>query len=147
MSIWDDPAIKPPEGDYVKFTNPGDEVDGIITNLGKHTWTDGSVSPRLDLDCNGTPKCLTPSQVELLTKLTQIRPEIGDRTAIKFATVEQRTGGKTLKHFDVIVVRANGERVDWLASSSEPTYTAAGAATTATPTPQPVAATTGGPLL
>jgi hypothetical protein len=38
--------------------------------------------------------------------LAEKRPEQGDYLAVKFTSIEDRGGGKTLKHFDVNVRKA-----------------------------------------
>jgi hypothetical protein len=38
--------------------------------------------------------------------LAEKRPEQGDYLAVKFVSIEDRGGGKTLKHFDVDVRKA-----------------------------------------
>ena len=101
MSVWDDPSLS--TGDYIKFENVGDSVVGDILDVSLHQWDDGSKSPKLVLDCNGEEKILTAGQVRLKAALAEERPEVGDKISIKFTELEKRSGGKTLKHFEVAV--------------------------------------------
>lgn len=102
-SIWDDPALA--SGDYIKFETVGDKVAGTIQAIGLHTWDDGKVDPKLTIleDGETEPRVLTAGQARLKAELARLRPNVGDRIAIVFTSVEKRAGGKTLKHFDVNV--------------------------------------------
>lgn len=103
-SVWDDPELA--AGEYVKFENPGDTISGVITLIGKKRWDDGKVAPQLDIiDEAGESRTITAGQARLQYELREQRPEVGDRIAITFTSVEKRAGGKTLKHFDVTVTR------------------------------------------
>lgn len=102
-SIWDEPGMKV-GGDYIKFENVGDSVTGTVTNIGAHRWDDGSVSPQLTLQTQDGEKTVTAGQVRLKAALAEKRPNVGDTITIKFTDLEKRAGGKTLKHFDVVVV-------------------------------------------
>lgn len=102
-SIWDDPEIRSSD-EYVKFENVGDSVAGTILAIKKHTFDDGKVVPQvlIRLD-NGDEKTLTASQVQLKAKLAELRPGAGDIISVTYTQEEKRSGGKTLKHFDVVV--------------------------------------------
>lgn len=101
-SIWDDPDLKSND-DYVKFDEVGDTVTGKILAVKKHTFDDGKVVPQLLLDVNGEEKTLTAGQVRLKAELADKRPGVGDVLTVTLSNIEKRAGGKTLKHFDVIV--------------------------------------------
>lgn len=104
-SIWDDPEVKS-GGEFVKFENVGDEVEGVITAIRAHRWDDGSVCPQINLTLDdGEDRTLTAGQVRLKAALVEKRPEVGDRIKVKHTSVEKRAGGKTLKHFDVAVTK------------------------------------------
>jgi len=106
VSIWDDKDISS-TGDYVRFEAVGDGVEGTITNLERHTFTDDEtgekrVTPKLTIKCDdGTEKTLTAGQVRLRLRLVELRPEVGDYLKVTMTDLEKR-GKKTLKHFDVI---------------------------------------------
>lgn len=124
MSIWDNPELKV-GGDFVKFEKPGDTISGTISAIRAHKFDDGSVAPQVFLVTDdGEERTVTAGQIRLKTALAEQRPEAGDHISITFTQEEKRTGGKTLKHFDVQVTRGNG---------------AAPAATTATPAAAPAA--------
>jgi hypothetical protein len=107
MSIWDDPELQA-GGDFVKFEAVGDSIAGTITAIRRQRWEDGSVAPQILLTADdGTERTITAGQIRLKTKLAELRPEAGDHITITLTEVEKRSGGKTLKHFDV-QVRPNG---------------------------------------
>lgn len=108
-SIWDDPAVTGGSNEFVKFENVGDTVSGKVENIGRKTWDDGSISPQLDLlTDDGEARTLTAGQVRLKLALAEKRPEVGDHLTVTLTQIEKRSGGKTLKHFDVIVKKAAG---------------------------------------
>lgn len=104
-SIWDDPSLRV-GGDYVKFDNIGDSVNGVVIAIGAHRWDDGSVSPQIVLDTVDGEKTITAGQIRLKAALAEKRPEADDVLTIKLTDIEKRSGGKTLKHFEVTVVKA-----------------------------------------
>jgi len=124
VSIWDNPEMSV-GGDYIKFDNVGDTVTGKILVVGMKRWDDGSVAPQLLLDTADGERTLTAGQVRLKAALAEKRPEEGDTVTVTLSEIEKRSGGKTLKHFDVTVVRA-------------------GDPAAAAPAPTPAAAPTGG---
>lgn len=104
-SVWDDPEIKA-SGDFVKFENIGDTVSGTVTGVRAHRFDDGKVVPQVLLTTDdGEEKTMTAGQVQLKAKLAEERPEHGDHIKVTLSEVEKRAGGKTLKHFDVVVTR------------------------------------------
>ena len=107
MSIWDNPEFKS-EGTstYVNFKNIGDSVEGTVLSVGLQTWDDGTVAPKITIHTNEGERTLTAGQIRLKMALAEKRPEKGDYLAVKFVSIEDRGGGKTLKHFDVDVRKA-----------------------------------------
>lgn len=101
-SIWDDPEVIT-TGDYIKFETVGDTITGTITAVRKHTFDDGKVVPQIILDTDAGEKIVTAGQVRLKAALAEKRPGVGDSITITLSDVEKRAGGKTLKHFDVVV--------------------------------------------
>jgi hypothetical protein len=101
-SIWDDPELKSND-DYIKFDDVGDTVTGKILAIKKHTFDDGKAVPQLLLDVSGEEKTLTAGQVRLKAELADKRPGVGDVLTVTLSNIEKRSGGKTLKHFDVVV--------------------------------------------
>lgn len=101
-SIWDDPEVIT-TGDYIRFEAVGDTVTGSIVAVRKHTFDDGKVVPQIILDTADGEKIVTAGQVRLKAALAEKRPGVGDTLTITLSDVEKRAGGKTLKHFDVIV--------------------------------------------
>lgn len=110
-NYWDNPAIAV-NTDYVKFENVGDTVTGAIIDLGVQQWQDGSMSPKLTLRTTEGDRVLTASQVQLKSKLSELRPNVGDTIKVTLAGVEKLAGGKTLKKFDVNVKRGKATEDD-----------------------------------
>ena len=107
MSVWDEIGVA--SGEFVKFDRIGDTVSGKVVGLGVKVWDDGSKSPQLEIVTDeGESKTLTAGQVRLKLALAEQRPEIGDHIRVALSDIEKRSGGKTLKHFDVKVTRASG---------------------------------------
>lgn len=105
MSIWDDPELRT-GGDFIKFETVGDTVSGTINAVRAHRFDDGKVAPQVLLTTDdGEEKTVTCGQVRLKYALAEQRPEAGDHITITYTQKENRTGGKTLKHFDVKVRR------------------------------------------
>jgi hypothetical protein len=117
MSIWDEPEFRD-GGEYVKFENVGDTITGTIVAIRAMTWEDGTKSPQIILDCDGTERTVTAGQVRLKAALAEKRPEAGDVISITFTSLEKRSGGKTLKHFDVVVAGAAPKATPTAAPSS-----------------------------
>ena len=102
MSIWDDPELKV-NSDYIRFENPGDTASGTIVAIRAHKFDDGNVVPQIILNTADGEKTVTAGQMQLKAMLAEKRPNVGDTITITFTEVEKRSGGKTLKKFDVQV--------------------------------------------
>ena len=102
MSIWDDPELKV-NSDYIRFENPGDTASGTIVAIRAHKFDDGNVVPQIILNTHDGEKTVTAGQMQLKAMLAEKRPNVGDTITITFTEVEKRSGGKTLKKFDVQV--------------------------------------------
>lgn len=102
MSIWDDPELKI-NSDYIKFENPGDTASGTIVAIRAHKFDDGNVVPQIILNTADGEKTVTAGQMQLKALLAEKRPNVGDNISITFTEIEKRSGGKTLKKFDVQV--------------------------------------------
>lgn len=102
MSIWDDPELKI-NSDYIKFENPGDTAAGKIIAIRAHKFDDGNVVPQIILDTADGERTVTAGQMQLKALLAEKRPNVGDTITITFTEIEKRSGGKTLKKFDVQV--------------------------------------------
>ena len=105
MSIWDEPEMRI-ASDYAKFETVGDSVSGTVTGLYAHKFDDGKVVPKIMLDTADGEIALTAGQVRLKAALQEKRPEVGDVLTVTLTEIEKRAGGKTLKHFNVDVVKS-----------------------------------------
>ena len=104
MSIWDNPEFKSEgSGTYVNFKNIGDSVEGTVLSVGLQTWEDGTVALKITIHTSEGERTLTAGQIRLKMALADKRPEQGDYLSVRFVSIEDRGGGKTLKHFDVDV--------------------------------------------
>lgn len=104
MSVWDDPEMRT-ASDYASFNEIGDSVSGVVTGVFAHRFDDGKVVPKIMLDTTDGEIALTAGQVRLKAELSEKRPEVGDTLTVTLTEIEKRAGGKTLKHFDVVVVK------------------------------------------
>lgn len=102
MSIWDDPELQVSD-DYVKFENPGDSITGTITAIRIHRFDDKAVPQVIVRTPEGRDRTITGGQARLKALLAEKRPEVGDTITVTMTHVEKRTGGKTLKHFELEV--------------------------------------------
>lgn len=101
MSIWDDPELAQ-GGEFVAFENVGDHIAGVVQVVRIQTFDDGKRVPQLLIVADdGEDRTITAGQARLKAKLLELRPEAGDHIAITMTDLEKRSGGKTLKHFDV----------------------------------------------
>lgn len=107
MSVWDDPELRT-ASEYASFVDIGDSVSGVVTGVFAHRFDDGKVVPKIMLDTADGEIALTAGQVRLKAALSEKRPEVGDTLSVKLIDIEKRAGGKTLKHFDVSVIKGNG---------------------------------------
>jgi hypothetical protein len=107
---WSD--FERPSGDFNKWKpeNEGDTITGKITALRVATMPDGNKYPSLTVNSNGDSYDILASQTQLLRLLAEHKPTVGDTITITHTRVEKLAGNKTLKHFDVKVVR--GKKVD-----------------------------------
>lgn len=111
MGFWDDPALKPAGGDYVKFENPGDSVAGTIINLGVKTWQDGDKSARITLDLDSGGTCiLTASNAHLQRLLWSAKPQLGDHIMVRFDGEEKAGGGGFKRKVFTLEVSPTGKR-------------------------------------
>jgi hypothetical protein len=109
-SVWDDPDLRT-GGAFVKFEKIGDRIAGTVTAVRRHRFDDGSVAAQVLLATDeGEEKTLTAGQVRLKAALAEQRPEAGDHITVTLTQIERRSGGKTLKHFDVVVKRGEKDK-------------------------------------
>lgn len=104
--VWDDPDLKTTE--FYAFDAVGDTASGVIVSVKTHTFDDGKKVPQVLLrdDATGEDKTLTAGQIKLKTELVEKRPRVGDHLRVTYVREEKRNGGKTLKHFDVVITPA-----------------------------------------
>ncbi len=108
MSIWDDPELKT-TSNFIKFSDVGDTVAGTVLAVKRHRFDDGNLVPQIELRCDdGEERTLTAGQTRLKILLVEQRPEPGDHLTVTLTNIEKRSGGKTLKHFDVKIRRGDG---------------------------------------
>jgi hypothetical protein len=143
-SVWDDPEIKA-GGEFISFEKVGDSVSGTINAIRTHRFDDGKVVPQILLTTDdGEERTMTAGQVRLKAELAAQRPEAGDHLSVTFSELEKRAGGKTLKHFNVVVTRGGGKPAAAAPATEKaaeaPVDTAAAAAALANLTPEQKAA-------
>ena len=110
-NFWDDEEIveAATSGSYVKFTNVGDQKVGVIADLSKRTFDEGTAKERTAIEVTFEDgSIMTAGQVKLMQTLVEMRPAVGDTLDITLAEVE-KIGAKTLKKFCVVHTNAEGE--------------------------------------
>lgn len=112
MSINWQEFERPTGGDYNRWKpeTEGDQISGIINSIRVATMPDGNKYPSLTIDVAGDKFEVLVSQTQLLRLVAEKKPNIGDTITIKFTRVEKLAGNKTLKHFEVLVVK--GKPID-----------------------------------
>lgn len=118
--IWDDPALTVSDSFY-KFEAVGDQASGVILTKGRKEWPDGKVDAELLLkdDADGEEKTLTVGTLRMKEKFVELRPGPGDHVFVKLTSIEPRPGGKSMKHYE-IVVNGGGAPVAQAAPVAEP---------------------------
>lgn len=99
---WDDLAGSS-GGNFARWIEPGDNVKGVIAEIGIGTDTNDKPAPQLVVDTGVESITVTASQAQLRAKLLEAKPAVGDTIAIVFTGTETREGGRTLKCFDVAI--------------------------------------------
>ena len=115
--IWDDLAGSS-GGNFARWTEPGDSVRGVITEVGIGSDTNDKPAPQLVVDTGVESITVTASQAQLRAKVIEARPAVGDTIAIVYTGQENREGGRTLKCFDVAVKKADGLPTTTIAAPS-----------------------------
>lgn len=91
-SIWDSGVIdEPEESKFVKFSEIGDSVAGVITKLSTHTFPADDANnkpaktvPQLTIAAGDDEVVLTASQTDLLRKLIALRPAVGAEIRVAY---------------------------------------------------------------
>jgi hypothetical protein len=104
--FWDDPDIKKAAegGDWVKFTDVGDSVSGVIRNLHKKDF-EGRTAVELEFEDDVK---VTFGQVLMMRDLYILQPVPGEQLTVTLAQIQKR-GAKTLKMFRIELIRLDGE--------------------------------------
>lgn len=111
MSLWDDPELVSDAATYVKLERVGDGFEGTITALGTQTWDDGKKDPQFTIVTDeGTELVWTAGLTKAKQRLKELRPEVGDRIAVRLTQIQKLTGNRTLKHVDIDVTRGGAKK-------------------------------------
>lgn len=107
--IWDNFSA-PNTGDFpdaFKFDTIGAAIAGTITNIRRAEF-DGKGIPELWLTLeDGSERSVLCGQANLISQLLDLRPNVGDKIAIVFASTRKAKLGMA-KIFDVSLRRADG---------------------------------------
>lgn len=89
-------------GEFVKFEQIGDTVEGDIVAIRTHTFDkDKGEVVLLDLDAGGPDTVtLAIDKVDLRIKVSEIEPQVGDKLGVRFTGTEKTPNG-TKKVFAV----------------------------------------------
>jgi hypothetical protein len=105
-----DPWDGLPSGNYQKWETPGDTLVGDVVGRGVGQDVNGNDCPQIVVRTDdGAEITVTAGQAQLKAKLMEARPNPGDRIKITYTEAEKREGGKTLKHFEVVVKRGEAK--------------------------------------
>lgn len=105
-----DPWDGLPNGNFAKWENPGDELVGDVVGKGLGDDLNGHSVPQIVVATDdGSEITVTASQAQLKAKLMEARPAVGDRVKITYTRNEKRDGGKTLKHFEVVLKKGGAK--------------------------------------
>jgi len=107
--VWDE-FHAPNTGDFpdaFKFDTIGAAIAGTITNIRRAEF-DGKAIPELWITLDdGSERSVLCGQANLITQLLDIRPNVGDRIAIKYDSQRKAKLGMA-KLFSVALKRADG---------------------------------------
>lgn len=106
MSIdWS--TFEAPTGEFNRWKpeTPGDKIHGKITSLRIATMPDGRKLPALTIATDLGDRDMLASQTVLLRLLAEKKPTIGDIITIVYEREERLANGRTLKHFNVELVK------------------------------------------
>jgi len=109
---WDEFEM-PGSGDFpdaFKFDTIGASIAGEVTNVRKVVFDDKAVPELWIVTADGERSVLC-GQANLLTQLIELRPIVGDRISIVYASQRKAKLGMA-KLFDVALKRADGSTVD-----------------------------------
>jgi hypothetical protein len=104
---WSDFETGGLTGDFVKFTNRGDSVEGVIVSAQAYTFpgTDKPV-PQLQLRCaDNSTKVVTVSQADAKRQLVTLAPKVGDTIKITYVDDYRMSNGYSGKKFTVDVTK------------------------------------------
>jgi len=96
--------------DAFKFDTIGASIAGDIVNVRKAVFDDKAV-PELWIATADGERSVLCGQANLLTQLIELKPMVGDRIAIVYASQRKAKLGMA-KLFDVSLKRADGSTVD-----------------------------------
>lgn len=120
MSIWDDKSLKP-SGNFARFDAVGDNYNGAsILAIGTHTWPARGdqaerTVPKLTLQHNGETVVWTVGQVNAISRLFELAPNVGDVLSKCELVNIRKEGGKTYKDFGIEVAESTAPSADDLA--------------------------------
>jgi hypothetical protein len=106
--VWDDFSM-PNSGDFpdaFKFDEIGAAIAGTIINIRRAEF-DGRGIPELWITTDDGDRSVLCGQANLMTQLLELRPNVGDRIAILYASTRKAKLGQA-KIFDVSLKRADG---------------------------------------
>jgi hypothetical protein len=97
-----------PTAPWVKLTEPGDAVSGLIVDMRRHRFQ-GANRPSLELVFEDG-RTFTASATLLLQILYELRPARGDEITITLRSIAARANGRNLHHFHVLLATDGVER-------------------------------------
>ncbi len=97
-------------GDYISWTNPGDQAIGTIKEVREGTDFNGNPCPELILEVNddGDEQTLTAGQAMLKRLLAEQRPVVGNKIRVTYTGDETTAQGGTMKVFTLETKEGSG---------------------------------------
>lgn len=98
----EDPWADVPSGDYIKFSEVGDKVVGVVLRIGLGSDFNGNPCPQIVLDTEDGEKTVNCGQANLKAQVMALdpRPKAGDKMRITFSETKPAAKGE-LKVFTV----------------------------------------------
>lgn len=95
------------KGDYIKWTEPGQVVEGVVTAVRVSTFKDKTY-PELDIETPQGKRTISANQASLKRQLADDPPAIGEYLQVEYlGEGEAKSGQSPIKNFRVTVTHGS----------------------------------------